>query len=220
MSRRPYATLAGPSLFQCCAEHPDSAEYWREFVYRYNPLLVWNITRAWQACGQGRFPPREKAEELLQDVYLKIVQHDFRLLRNFLGNTEKEANAYLARTAKNVTISFLRPPSNQIWNNEFSLDELFEEDGEERPLPSALIQRQQGMSEKELIEILEKCFDGPNRNRDVLVFLLRFRDGYNSAEISKMGFCVLKDTAINNLLVDLKKKFREFFTKDVKSEQN
>lgn len=220
MSQRSPATLAGPSLFRHCADQSDSAELWKEFIRRYNPLLVRSVTYAWRKCGQGNFPSPDLAEDLLQDVYLKIVQQRFRLLQNFQGNTEEEANAYLARTAINQTISFLRANKNYISADKISLNELLGEDGEERPLPISLTQRQQRFSENELIEILEKCFDGPNRNRNVLIFLLRFRDGYNSEEISKMGFCVLKTTAINNLLVDLKKKLRKFYTEDVKSEQN
>ncbi len=220
MSQRSPATLAGPSLFRHCAEHSDNAELWKEFIRRYNPLLVRSVIYAWRKCGQGNFPPQDLAEDLLQDVYLKIVKHQFRLLQNFQGNTEEEANAYLARTAINQTISYLRPSANKMGADEISLDEWIEGNGEDRPLPLSLTWRQQRLSENELIEILEKCFDGVNRNRDVLVFLLRFRDGYNSEEISKMGFCALKVTSINNLLVDLKKKLRKFFTEDVKSERN
>ncbi len=213
MSQRFPATLAGPSLFRHCADHPDDAELWGEFVRRYNPLLVRSVIYAWRKCGQGNFPPPDLAEDLLQDVYVKIVQHNFRLLQNFQGNTEEEANAYLARTAINQTISFLRGNANKPWADEFSLEEFLGEDGEEAGLPLNLTQWQRGMSETELIEILEKCFDGPNRNRDVLIFLLHFRDGYTSEEISKMGFCALKATSINNLLVEMKKKLRKFLRK-------
>lgn len=216
MSQRSPATLSGPSLFRQCADHPDSGEHWQEFVRRYNPLLVRGVVIAWRKCGQGNWPPTELAEDLLQDVYLAIVKHDFRLLQKFRGDTEEEANAYLARTAINATIAFCRSQITLRRKvDEISLDELIAEEGEKGRLPVNWANLQQRLTEKELIEILERCFNGPNANRDILIFLLHFRDGYSTAEISKMGFCTLETTSINNLLGKMKKDLRKYLTDNV-----
>lgn len=216
MAKSPLATLAGPQLFRHCAAHTDDDECWAEFVRRYNPLLVRSITAAWRRCGQGSWPPHDVAEDLLNDVYLAIVKHDFRLLQNFHGSTEEEANAYLAETAINRTRTFLRARSALSRTaDEISLNELIEATGEEGRLPESLANRPQSLTEMELVESMERCFDGPNRNRDVFIFLLHVRNGYTTTEISTMGFCDLKVSSINNLIVDMKKKLRKCFTSEV-----
>ncbi|MGH9803360.1 MAG: hypothetical protein ACRD82_23600, partial [Blastocatellia bacterium] len=93
---------------------------------------------------------------------------------------------------------------------------------EEGRLPDNLAIRQQtltALTEKSLIELLVQCFDGPNVNRNILIFLLHFRDGYSTTEIAEMGIITtMKATSINNLLVEMRKELRKFLTEDVKSE--
>ncbi len=209
------ARLASPQLFRLCAAQPASEEYWLEFVRRFNPLLARSITVAWRRNGQGDWPPADLAADLLQDVYAAIVKHDFRLLRDFRGATEAEAEAYLAHTAINQTVSFLRArQALRRSADEVSLQQLLAEQGELRPAAQTLAPRK-GLSESELIELLEHCCAGPNGKRDVLIFLLHARDGYSVAEIAGMGVCNLKETSIFNLLGQTKARLRKSLTGEV-----
>src|SRR5262245_50741662 len=108
MAENPHTVITNPELFRLCAAHPDRDEYWLEFVRRFNPLLVRSIAVAWRRNGQGDWPPTDIAADLLQDSYTAIVKNNFRLLQNFRGETDAEAEAYLAQTAINQTISYLR----------------------------------------------------------------------------------------------------------------
>lgn len=213
MSQRSPASLSGPSLFRQCADSPDNGDSWQEFARRYTPWLTRNVARAWRTCGQGNWPPPEVSQDLLQDVYLAIVKNDFALLQHFRGTTEEEANAYLARTAINETINFLRAKGRLRRKvEEISLEAWIEDEGEEGRLPLNFNTQRHSLTEQELVEILEQCFAGPNGNRDVLILLLHFRDGYTTSEIAEMGFSTLKVSSLNNLLSELKKKLRKFFT--------
>jgi RNA polymerase sigma factor (sigma-70 family) len=207
--------LASPQLFRLCAAHPDNDEHWREFVRRFNPLLARSITVTWRKNGQGDWPPADVAADLLQDVYAAIVKNDFRLLRDFRGETEAEAEAYLAHTAINQTISFLRARSAlRRTADEVSLQQLLEEQGEIKPAAHTL-PPPKGLTERELIELLERCCDGPNGKRDALIFLLYARDGYSVAEIAGMGVCDLKETSISNLLGQTKARLRKYLSSEV-----
>jgi DNA-directed RNA polymerase specialized sigma24 family protein len=108
MAETPHTALGSPELFRLCAAYPDRDDYWPEFVRRFNPLLVRSISVAWRRNGQGDWPPADVAADLLQDAYTSIVKNDFRLLHQFRGATEAEAEAYLAHTAINQTITYLR----------------------------------------------------------------------------------------------------------------
>ncbi len=206
------SVLTDRQLFQLCATHPQHDEYWAEFIRRFNSLLVRGITVAWRKSGQGDWPPADLASDLLQDVYTAIVNHDFRLLRNFRGASTAEAQAYLAHAAINQTISFLR--TRQALRRraaEISLQALLEEkDGfnPAEPPPPAPYK----LTESELIATLEKCFDGPNGKRDMLIFLLYARDGYSPAEIASLGVAELKETSIANLLGQMKTRLKKYLS--------
>lgn len=209
MEASPLAKLASPQLFRLCAAHPASDEYWSEFVRRFNPLLTRSITVAWRKSGQGDWPSADVAADLLQDAYAAIVRNDFRLLRDFRGESDAEAEAYLAHTAINQTISFLRARhALRRRADEVSLQQLLEEQGELETATHA----PKGLTERELIELLERCCAGPNGRRDILIFLLYARDGYSVAEIAGMGVCNLKETSISNLLGQVKTCLRKFLT--------
>lgn len=217
MAQASPATLSGLLLFRQCVADPENGDHWRDFVRKFNPLIVRNVASTWRRCGPTSFPAKEQTEDLLQDVYLAIVKYDYRLLQNFRGETEEEANAYLARTVINETIAYLRRQrALRRKVNEISLDELLEDADEDgKTLPPSLTQRAPETSEEELTEILEKCFTGKNRDRDILIFLLHFRDGYSSTEIAVMRICTLEIAVINNLLSKMKKELREFLTANV-----
>ncbi len=209
MAESNLAVPHSPELFQLCAAHPHDHEYWAEFVRRFNPLLVRSITTAWRRNGQGAWPPDDVAYDLLQDVYLSVVKNDFGLLRNFRGQTEAEAEAYLAHAAINQTISFLRARhALRRSADEVSLEALLEEQSEpgpaEPPRPAA-----RSLTESELIAVLKKCFDGPNSKRDILIFLLYALYGYSPAEIAALGMSELKDTSIANLLGQMKTRLKK-----------
>ena len=203
------AVHSSPELFQLCAAHPHSDEYWAEFVRRFNPLLTRGVTTAWRRSGQGDWPPDDVAYDLLQEVYLAITKNDFRLLRNFRGRTEAEAEVYLAHSAINQTISFLRARlALRRSADEVSLEALLEEQGE--PPPAEPVRRAaRSMTESELIDALKKCFDGPNRKRDILIFLLYAIYGYSPAEIAALGVSELKETSIANLLGQMKTRLKK-----------
>lgn len=210
MAESSLAILASPHLFRLCAAHPDRDEYWLEFVRRFNPLLARSIAVAWRRNRQGEWGPAEVAADLLQDVYVAIVKNDFRLLRDFHGDTEAEAEAYLAHTAINQTISFLRARgARRRAANEVSWERLLEEHGEIEPKAQSPAPRKK-LTERELIEVLERCLDGPNGERDILIFLLYAYDGYSVPEIAGMGVCDLKETSISNLLGQTKARLRKY----------
>ncbi|HKQ75188.1 MAG TPA: sigma-70 family RNA polymerase sigma factor [Blastocatellia bacterium] len=201
-----------PELFQLCAAHPYSQEYWEEFVRRFKPLLARSIVAAWRRNGQGSWPPDDLAYDLLQDVYLSVVKNDFRLLRNFRGQTEAEAEAYLAHAAINQTISFLRARhALRRSADEVPLEALLEEHGELRPAEPAR-PATRNLTEGELIAVLKKCFDGPNGKRDIMIFLLYASYGYSPAEIAALGMSELKETSIANLLGQMKTRLKKYLS--------
>lgn len=88
-----------------CAES-ESIGLWVEFERRFRPCLVAGITRA-LGLGGAR-PDPERRDELLQEVYCRLLDRDRRVLRRFRGTTDAEALAYLKRIAMTVALDRLR----------------------------------------------------------------------------------------------------------------
>lgn len=205
--------LPGSSLFQLCAAHPGDDEYWSEFIRRYAPLLARSVAVAWRRYAQTDWPAREVADDLLQDVYAAILKDDCRLLRQFHGASDAEAEAYLAHTAINLIISHLRAVGAKKRQAEvFSLEALMAADDEGRQFAAAPHPHAKLLTEMELIEMLRHIFTGSNSERDILIFLLHARDGWTAAEIARMNICSLKETSIANLLVQMKARVKKYYT--------
>jgi RNA polymerase sigma factor (sigma-70 family) len=202
----------GPQLFLLCATHPERDEYWELFIQRFNPLFTRCIVVAWRRHGQGFWPPIDVTEDLLQEIYATILKNDARLLQNFRGNTEAEAEAYLARTAINITTSYLRALTAQKRaGEEISLQMLLDNQGD-TVLPKSPENSLQSVTEREFLEILHHLFDGPNSERDILILLLYAREGYSPAEIARLKICDLKESSIANLLAQMKSKLKKYFS--------
>jgi RNA polymerase sigma factor (sigma-70 family) len=206
---------ASPQLFRMCADHLDSDEYWSLFVNRFNPLLARSVAVAWRKFGRGDWPPADVADDLLQDIYTTILKNDARLLRNFQGTTEAEAQSYLAQTAINQTLTYLRSRATRKRSaDEISLQALIE-DREEFRLPNSIDNPLKRLAQREFLEIIRRLFTGANAERDILIFLLYLYDGYSVAEITRMKLCDLKETSIANLLAQMKSRLKKYLSGDL-----
>jgi DNA-directed RNA polymerase specialized sigma24 family protein len=199
-------------LFGICAADPRNEECWAEFIRRYNPLLTRSVITAWRKRCQGGWPSSELLADLLQDIYAVILKNDCQMLRGFRGKSEAEAEAYLAHTAINTTISHLRFREAEKRKADLvSIDDLSpSEQGREQFMPNTSASNSL-VSESELIEALRQIISGPNSRRDILIFLLHVCDGWTAAEISRMGICDLKETSIANLLVKMKARVKHYY---------
>jgi RNA polymerase sigma factor (sigma-70 family) len=212
MTETASVVLASRQLFRLCANHPERDEYWELFIQRFNPLLVRSVVVAWRRYEQGLWPPEEVVEDLLQEIYAVMLKKDVSSLRNFQGSTEAEAQAYLARTAINITTSYLRSRAAQKRaGNEISLQELLDEQGDVQ-LPESWEDPLQRVVDREFLEILQRLFQGPNAERDILILLLYARDGYSPSEITQLKICELKESSIANLLAQMKSKLKKYFS--------
>jgi DNA-directed RNA polymerase specialized sigma24 family protein len=82
------------------------AEDWEEFVERYRHRLTAGIRRALRRAGA--MAAREEQEDLLQNVYCRLLEESGRTLRRCRGGGDRAVGAYLARIAESVTIDHLR----------------------------------------------------------------------------------------------------------------
>jgi RNA polymerase sigma factor (sigma-70 family) len=204
--------LTGPQLFLQCAASPSDDECWSEFIRRYQPLLIRSITHAWRRRSQEEWPSPETFADLLQEVYAAILKDDRRLLRRFRGQSEAEAESYLAHAAINQVFSQRRAGRAKKRKAELvSLDELIAADEGGEQFADRNDDPSEALTEREWVKLLRQIFTGPTSQRDILIFLLHARDGWTAAEIARMEICNLKKSSVANLLVKMKAQVKKYY---------
>jgi DNA-directed RNA polymerase specialized sigma24 family protein len=89
---------------ECAASRRD--EPWRELLERFTEAIEKGVSRGLRRCGRGA--AGHDREDLRQEVYCKLLEHDARALRQCRGCTEQEVRAYLARIAERVVRDAVR----------------------------------------------------------------------------------------------------------------
>ena len=91
-------------LRTCTAGGSEMA--WREFASRYEERLI-GLLR-WLSWRAGSRDETIRVEDLLQEVYCRLLAGRERPSRRFRGGTEGEAEAYLRRVARSVVLDARR----------------------------------------------------------------------------------------------------------------
>src|SRR5438477_1182336 len=103
---------AGADLLRECGEKLTDRVLWTKFQERFQGLIFLYLMRALrirriQDDVSGIVP------DLAQDVYMRLVQNDGRILRSFRGTTEFSVMAFLARISSSVVQDYLRQQSSE-----------------------------------------------------------------------------------------------------------
>jgi RNA polymerase sigma factor (sigma-70 family) len=92
-------------LLRRCAAGGDEAA-WRRFLDLFGPALAAGVRRVARRAGLPGDPTSR--EELLQDVYCRLLENDGRILRDCRGDTRPAVAAYLRRVAESAAVDRLR----------------------------------------------------------------------------------------------------------------
>ena len=181
------ADYSACELVRSCALSPD-AGVWEEFVRRFGGRIREGIRRAVRRAG-FRFGSAD-FEDLLQNVYCKLLDRERRNLRHCRGREELEVSSYLRKIAETVTFDYLRAAAaakrgrNRILrlpaHRHLELDQWAVDPGispEERLLR---------LERRRLFLSFCSASLGPrSRERDLRVLYLAFLEGLSSREISQ-----------------------------------
>jgi RNA polymerase sigma factor (sigma-70 family) len=182
-------------LLQRCAARPVDEAAWQEFIFRYHGTIRAFVTRTFNQRvyadptlkGQS---PDGILEDLVQGVYVKLINDDAGALTRFEGAHENSIHQYLGIIAINVVRDHFRRnrPRRTV-----SLDQLLEEgdhalvrEGIDNVAAPDSVDRRVAVAQDEIEELLRRVIKGRNRDRDILIFKLRFFEELTPTEISKV----------------------------------
>jgi RNA polymerase sigma factor (sigma-70 family) len=214
-----FKTLTHTNLVKLCAETPRNEQAWREFYSRFDNHIRLMLLRE---CRQKHFS-KDKSQfeeifaDLVQDVYMKLVQKNCKALREYKASTENSIYTYLTVIARNAVRGYLTKESaKKRPTNLASLDAPLAsspDDGELRlidiiqstdPGPDANLDAE---SQKQEIEnLLDKVLTGKSKARDKLIFKLYWFEKLSPEQISAHCGIQLSPKRVINILSGIKKR--------------
>ncbi len=201
---------AADLLRECGRKLTDRA-LWDKFQQRFQGLIFLYLMRALRLRSIYE-DAADLVPDLAQEVYLRLVQHDGRILRSFRGVTEFSVMAFLAKTATSVVFDHQRRVGSD------------KRRGQLVPIDDARVESQSRSSRSSdfdanaLSSILswidvERVIDGDpdrkNARRNALVFKLHYVDGFSSKEISRFPGFELTQSGVEAILARLKQRIQK-----------
>src|SRR5947209_16510893 len=99
-------------LLRECGEKLTDRALWTKFQERFQGLIFLYLLRALRYRSM-KDDAADIVPDLAQEVYLRLVQNDGRILRSFRGSTEFSVMAFLARISSSVVQDYMRQQSSE-----------------------------------------------------------------------------------------------------------
>ena len=212
LRKQPGETSAPDLLRECGTKLTDRA-LWNEFQERFLRLIFLYLHRALRHHGIHD-DEVDIVADLAQEVYLRLVQHDGRILRDFRGETEFSVMAFLGRISANIVTDYHRHITSERRGGQVVPIDLAKaaEPGkkglaESREFDTGSLSAI--LSWIDIERIVEADPDRKNARRNALIFKLHYIDGFSSAEIASFPGFELTKSGVDTILARLRKRIQE-----------
>lgn len=209
-------------LLILCLQRPPDEEAWREFVHRYHGAIKTSVAktfhlRASQETDRRAQFPDDLIEDLVQAVYVRLIEDGNRALKRFEGEHENSIFQYLGIIAVNVVRDYFREAKAQKRPKlSFSLDELLENLGDGAMLKEAVSNFDvtlatapaSSLTIEDVEGALKRSVSRRHRDRDMLIFKLRYYEGLTLEEIKKALALDISPIGIGSILNRINGKVR------------
>ena len=196
-------TLSSADLLRECGQRMTDPVLWKQFQDRFHKTIMTFIMRV--MWNRFRNDCLEEACDLVQDVYLRLLDDNGRVLRSFKGDADYSVKAFLARVAVNVVSDHHRSieagkrrPADII-----SIEEARSQN-RELPGEGAELDLDSVLSLIDVERLVESTSDRRNATRNVLIFKLYYLDHLTAAEIAAVPTFGLKASAVHAVLENMR----------------
>jgi RNA polymerase sigma factor (sigma-70 family) len=210
-------------LLKRCLERPPDEAAWQEFVSRYHSSIKANVTktfriRANQETERRAQFPEDLIEDLVQTVYVRLIEEGHRALDRFEGEHENSIFRYLGIISMNVVRDYFREAKAQKRPKvSFSLDELLENTGDGGMLKETIsdidgnpvVGSRSAFTIEDIENALRRCVSHRHRDRDALIFKLRYYEGLTLEEIKTALALDISPMGIGSILNRINGRMRE-----------
>jgi RNA polymerase sigma factor (sigma-70 family) len=201
-------TLSSADLLRECGQRMTDPVLWKQFQDRFHkPILTFVMRVMW---NRFRNDCLEEACDLVQDVYLRMLDDNGRMLRSFRGDADFSVKAFLARVVLNVVSDHYRA---QEAEKRGPAKIISIEDARElgRELPGEAIDFDVAsiISWIDVERLMESEPDRKKAARNILIFKLHYIDRFTVKEIAQFPAFGLKESAIDDVLESMRSHLRK-----------
>jgi RNA polymerase sigma-70 factor, ECF subfamily len=177
-----YSELSSEALVQICGRMVDDSAAWEEFVHRYQPFLAGIVIRMVRKGASGS-AALDLADDLVQEIFLKICADRAKLLREFKSRHPEAILGYLKSIAISVVYDNLRKRYAQRRGGDAGRDLAIDSD-ETTPVATRS-DTAEDMEQRILVSEVDRMLDDQSR-RDREIFWLYYQHGLTARAISTM----------------------------------
>jgi RNA polymerase sigma-70 factor (ECF subfamily) len=201
-----HSSMSAKELIHACAESNDGGA-WEEFVVRFHRPISLSILRiAYQWGGT----PQQVVDDLVQETYLKLCADKCRLLRDFAVQHPEAVPGYIKTIGVNVAHDHFKSLHSQKRDAGETVQLL--EDIEPQA-QSGDLGGQAAMEREVLLKqidcCLESCSEGPDQERDRLIFWLYYQQGMSAKAIAALPTIGLTPKGVESAIFRLTRLVRE-----------
>jgi RNA polymerase sigma-70 factor (ECF subfamily) len=200
------SSQSAEELIYACAESNDTAA-WEEFVARFQRPISLSVLRIAYQWGSA---PQQVVDDLVQETYLKLCADKCRLLRDFSIQHPEAILGYIKVTAVNVAHDHFKSLRSRKrgFGETTPLIEGFDPQAHSHSV-GGKDAMELGILLKQIDDCLEKCSEGPDQERDRLIFRLYYRQGMSAKAIAALPSVGLTPKGVESALLRLTRLVRE-----------
>jgi RNA polymerase sigma factor (sigma-70 family) len=212
----PHTCADVAELIEHCGR--GDARAWDTFVARYHHQILVFVLRASRGLGGPASNAYTDASDLVQEVYLRLLANDRRLLREFRGTTEASLLSYLVRTVVSaVTDCARRKRSKKRTAKLVPLETLPGAGSETGQALNSLASPETNEPGRQLDDrlalawlqkLLEETLTGPNRHRNALIFFQYAIDELTAREITSLSAAGLTVGNVESIIFRTREQLR------------
>lgn len=180
---------------------------WEEFVFRFHRPVSLSILRV---ANQWGSVPQQVLDDLVQETYLKLCADRCRLLREFAVHHPGAILGYIKTIAVNAAHDHFKSLHSQKRGCR-ETSQLIE--GLDPQAQSGSLGGQDAMERaillKQIDRCLENCSEGPDQERDRLIFWLYYQQGMSAKAIAALPTVGLTAKGVESLIFRLTRLVRE-----------
>jgi RNA polymerase sigma factor (sigma-70 family) len=203
--------MSAADLIRECGEKLTDRELWRQFEERFQGLIFVYVMRALRL----RFIQEDIADivpDLTQEVYLKLVQHEGRVLRSFKGTTEFSVRAFLGKISMSTVLDYHRRTSADRRSAQIIPIDYAKAVEKTRRKSADLPDDDSGLGAIASLIDIERVVQGDsdhkNARRNALIFQLRYINGFEAGEIARFPGFQLTKSGVQAILARLRKRLQ------------
>jgi RNA polymerase sigma factor (sigma-70 family) len=201
--------IPSSELLRECGQKLTDRHLWAVFQERFQRPIFLYLLRALKYHSKHE-DVDQLVGDLTQEVYVRLVQNEGRVLRNFRGDSDISVMAFLGRVCSGVVTDYLRREfgKQRSRDNVVSIEEVREMAEARRTGDRNELDFESIISVIDIEKVIANDPDVKNAQRNALIFQLHYKDGLTAKEIAGFPVFDLNTSGVEAVLVRLRKRIR------------